>query len=131
METTHEARGDAHRSTRILIVDDSQLIRRCMAEVLSHEPNFEVCGEASEGLEAVQKCRELLPDLVLLDLNMPGISGLETARLLRQNIPEMSIVIMSCNDASQLMPLVVQAGADASLDKAQIATDLLNVINNV
>jgi DNA-binding NarL/FixJ family response regulator len=109
---------------RILIADDNQLVRRGVAEILSSLADCDVCGEASNGLEAFQKSREMRPDLVLLDISMPGTNGLETARLLRQAIPEIKILIMSHHDPVQLLPSVLEAGAHSCLDKSRIATDL-------
>ena len=84
---------------RILIADDNQLVRRGVAEILSSLAGCNVCGEASNGLEAFQKSQEMRPDLVLLDISMPGTNGLETARLLRQKIPEMKILIITHHDS--------------------------------
>ena len=115
---------------RILIADDNQLVRRGVAEILSSLADCHVCGEASNGLEAFQKSREMRPDLVLLDISMPGASGLETARLLRQEIPEIKILIMSHHDPVQLLPSVLEAGAYSCLDKSRIATDLPKTIKS-
>ena len=115
---------------RILIVDDNQLVRRGVAEILASLADCEVCGEASNGMEALQKSLEMRPDLVLLDISMPGISGLETARLLRQKLPEITILIMSQHDPVQLLPSVLEAGAYSCLDKTRIATDLPDAIKS-
>ena len=72
---------------RILIADDNDAVRRGVAGLLSSEAGWKVCGEASNGSEALQKARALLPDLILLDVSMPGMNGLDTARLLRERVP--------------------------------------------
>jgi two-component system response regulator NreC len=113
---------------RILIADDNQLVRRGVAEILASLADCDVCGEASNGLEAFQKSLEMRPDLVLLDISMPGTNGLETARLLRQEIPELKILIMSHHDPVQLLPSVLEAGAFSCLDKSRIAIDLPDTI---
>ncbi len=115
---------------RILIADDSKIVRHCIAELLSTDRTHEVCGEAANSDETLQKTSQLRPDLVLLDVSMPGVSGLETARLLRKQAPEVKILIMSHNDASQLLPQSKNAGADGCVDKAQIATQLLPMIQS-
>ena len=69
---------------RILIADDSDAVRRGVCGILSSEKDLEVCGEAKDGSEALQKARELMPDLILLDISMPGMNGLEVARRLRE-----------------------------------------------
>ena len=71
---------------RILMVDDNEQIRRGVMDILASKKNWNVCGEARDGTEAIWKARELLPDLILLDISMPGLNGLEAARLLRQEI---------------------------------------------
>jgi DNA-binding NarL/FixJ family response regulator len=115
---------------RILIADDNELIRRGVASLLANEAGLEVCGEARDGMDALQKAQELHPDLVLLDISMPGISGFETARLLRQSIPYIKILVMSFGDQPQLLPRVLEAGADECVDKARLASDLVRAINS-
>jgi two-component system, NarL family, nitrate/nitrite response regulator NarL len=116
---------------RILIVDDSEPVRRGVAGMLSSDSSWQVCGEASNSVEALEKARGLRPDLVLLDISMPGTNGLETARLLRQENPAIKILIMSHHDAAQLLPSALEAGADGCVDKAQIATDLPDAIKGM
>jgi DNA-binding NarL/FixJ family response regulator len=120
-----------HGLMRILIADDSQLVRRGVARVLSSHANWEVCAEASDGLDALQKAHEFRPDLILLDINMPGIDGLETSRRLRQELPGIKIVIMSHNDAARFLPEARKAGADGCVDKARIVADLPVVIEDI
>ncbi len=116
---------------RILIADDNELIRRGVADLLANEAGLEVCGEARDGMDALQKAQELHPDLVLLDISMPGITGYETARLLRESIPYIKILIMSFGDQPQLLPRVLEAGADDCVDKARLASDLLGAIKHL
>jgi two-component system, NarL family, nitrate/nitrite response regulator NarL len=80
---------------RILIVDDNERIRRGVMDILASKKNWNVCGEARDGTEAIRKARELLPELILLDISMPGLNGLEAARLLRQEIANTKILLMS------------------------------------
>lgn len=72
---------------RILIADDNDIVRRGVRGILARVANWEVCGEARDGSEALRKARELLPDLILLDISMPGTNGLEVARVLREEVP--------------------------------------------
>jgi DNA-binding NarL/FixJ family response regulator len=113
---------------RILIADDSDLVRRGIVRVLSVESGWTVCGEARDGLEAIQKAQELLPDLILLDISMPGMSGLEVARRLRVALPKVKLVIVSQHDTALMLPRVIEAGGDACLDKACLAADLVTTI---
>jgi two-component system, NarL family, response regulator NreC len=110
---------------RILIADDNDKVRRGIMEILSSATDLQVCGEARDGSEALRKARELMPDLVLLDVSMPDINGLEVARLLRKEVPEVKILVMSQHDPMRLLPDAIKAGAYACLDKGRLSTDLL------
>jgi DNA-binding NarL/FixJ family response regulator len=116
---------------RILIADDNDIVRRGVIELLCSEPDWEVCGEARNGLEALQKARELMPDLTLLDISMPGINGLEVARRLRAEVPHTKIIIVTHHDPLQTLPRVVEAGGNACIDKVRLGTDLLASIKSV
>jgi DNA-binding NarL/FixJ family response regulator len=113
---------------RILVADDSDVVRRAIVALLSKEPDVEVCGEAGGGVETLQKARELRPGVIVIDVSMPDIGGLETARLLRQDFPDTKIIVISQNDPAVLMSGVRNAGADACVDKSRLATDLINTI---
>ena len=113
---------------RILVADDSPLVRQGVTRTLSNENGWIVCGEAIDGNEVAFKARELQPDLVLLDIRMPGLSGLEAARLLRQEIPAIKILIMSQYERRELLPRVLEAGADDCIDKAKLGTDLVPAV---
>ena len=115
---------------RILIIDDSEAVRRGVKDLISSETSWEVCGEARDGMEGIQKARELHPDVILLDISMPGMNGLEVGRRLRQDSRLTIILIMSQNDASQLLPSAIAAGADGCVDKGRITVDLVAVIKN-
>ena len=116
---------------RILIADDNDAVRRGVVGILSSETGWQVCGEARDGAEALQKARELLPDLILLDVSMPGMNGLEAARLLRQELPEVKILVISQHDPIHLLPSVVDAGGDACVDKSRLSMDLVASIKSI
>ena len=124
-------RARQRTSLRILIADDNDMIRRGVAGLLSSEPNWEICGEARNGAEALLKVPELLPDLILLDVSMPGINGLEVAHLLRQDVPHLKILVMSQHDPIHLLPRVVAAGADGCVDKSHLSRDLVASIRRI
>jgi DNA-binding NarL/FixJ family response regulator len=115
---------------RILLADDNERIRRGVRAILSSKPDCEICGEATEGRETIRIARELLPDLILLDVSMPEMDGLQVTRLLRQALPPVKIVIMSQHDPAQLLPNALKAGANACVDKSLLATDLVAVISS-
>jgi two-component system response regulator NreC len=116
---------------RILIADDNDAVRRGVVGLLSSETDWKVCGEARDGSEALQKARELLPDLILLDVSMPGMNGLEVARLLRQELPEAKILVISQHDPIQLLPRVLEVGGNACVDKNRLGIDLVASIKSV
>jgi DNA-binding NarL/FixJ family response regulator len=116
---------------RILIADDNRNVRRGVANILSSRPSWEICGEAQDGAEAIQKASELLPDLILLDVSMPGLSGLEVAQTLRGKVGNARIVVMSQNDPAVLLPIALQAGAHACIDKSRLVHDLVPTIERI
>ena len=116
---------------RIFIADDNDAVRRGVVGLLSSETGWKVCGEARDGSEALQKARELRPDLILLDISMPGMNGLEVARLLRQELPEAKILVVSQHDPIRMLPSVVEAGGDGCVDKSRLGTDLVASIKNI
>src|ERR1700694_2466662 len=116
---------------RILIADDSDIVRRGVCKILSSEKDLEVCGEAKDGSEALQKARELLPDLILLDISMPGMNGLEAARCLREEVRQAKILVISQHDPLQLLPSVVAVGADGCGDKSRLSEDLVGRIKKI
>src|SRR6266700_7521380 len=79
----------------ILIADDNAFVRQRLGDLFSREPDFEVCGEAENGRKAVEEAQELHPDLILLDLSMPVMNGLDAARALKRLMPEMPIIMYS------------------------------------
>ena len=115
---------------RILIADDNEHVRRGVKSILARTP-WEVCGEAKDGDEAIQSAAALLPDLVLLDVSMPGISGLEVARQLHETSPAIKIVVMSQHDPVVLLPRALEMGAHACVDKGRLVTDLVPTIERV
>jgi DNA-binding NarL/FixJ family response regulator len=116
---------------RILIADDNRDVRRGVAKILSSRPSWEVCGEAQDGVEAIQKAIELLPDLILLDISMPGSSGMEVAQALREKVGNAKIVIMSQHEPTILLPIALQAGAHACIDKSRLVDDLVPTIEKI
>jgi DNA-binding NarL/FixJ family response regulator len=79
----------------VLIVDDNEIIRRGLREFFTAEPDFDVCGEAENGREAIEKAQELHPDLIVLDLSMPVMNGIDAARVLRKLMPTLPLIIFS------------------------------------
>lgn len=116
---------------RILIADDSDIVRRGIMALLSGRRPWTICGEASSGADALQKARELQPDLVLLDVNLPDANGLQIAHRLRADFPQLRILVISQHDPAQLLPRAVEAGANGCLDKGRLGIDLLSTIERM
>ena len=116
---------------RILIADDHHMVRRGVGDLLSKEVGWEICGEATDAAQAIQKASELNPDLVLLDISLPDGSGLEAARRIRQEIPHVRILMMSHHDATQFVQSALESGADGCIDKARLALDLVAMIKSL
>ena len=114
-------------SIRLLVVDDHEVARRGIRSVLGGNPNLEVVGEALDGEQAVEKVRELRPDIVLLDITLPGISGIEAARMIREVSPESRIVFVSQHDSLGMAKEALQV-AWCYVVKSDAGHDLLAAI---
>ncbi|WP_026973520.1 two-component system response regulator NarL [Aliagarivorans marinus] len=101
----------------IVVIDDHPLMRKGIIQYLSVDPQFKVVGEANNGAQGLEVCSELEPDIVLLDLNMKGLSGLDTLKLLRENQITSTIIILTVSDAKQDVIRLINAGADGYLLK--------------
>jgi len=113
---------------RILIVDDHPVVRRGLRALLSARPGWEVVDEAADGVEAVDKSGQLSPDVVVLDLSMPRMDGLEACRLIRKNVPASEILVVTQHDSPQMMREAEAAGARGYVVKSNIARDLLKAV---
>ncbi|ENO1846646.1 response regulator [Vibrio vulnificus] len=113
---------------RVMLVDDHPLMRRGINQLLSFEEQFEVVAEASNGTEAVAKAHENELDLILLDLNMKGMSGLDTLKALRADGCEASIVILTVSDSPADIEAIVKAGADGYLLKDTEPDELVELL---
>ncbi len=102
---------------RILLVDDHVLFRKGVAALLAMNPDFQVVGEAGDGLEAIAAARELLPDVVLMDIGMPRCNGLEATRILKREMPHIKIVILTVSDDDQHLFEAIKSGAQGYLLK--------------
>jgi PAS domain S-box-containing protein len=116
---------------RILIADDHELVRRGMRSVLSKRPDIEICGEAVDGSDAVKQCRELRPEIVLMDINMPRLNGLDAIREMRQAVPQVNIVVVTQHDTSEMMRQALIAGAKGYVLKSSISESLIAAIDTV
>lgn len=103
---------------RVLLADDHSLFREGLAGILNAQPDFEVVGEASDGLEALVKAQELAPDLILMDINMPGCDGLEATRQIKRDLPDVTIVMLTVRDENEKLFQAIRGGAQGYLLKS-------------
>ena len=104
--------------TRILIVDDSALVRNRLREMLQQHAEWKVCGEAANGLEALEKAQSVGPDLIVLDFLMPGRDGLQAARELGKLVPEVPILLFSMHLSRQLIDQARDVGVRGAVSKS-------------
>lgn len=117
--------------TRVLVVDDYEPWREYVRSVLARQPGFEVLGEVSDGLIAVRKAEELQPDLILLDLSLPSIHGIEAARLMRTIAPCSKILFLSENRHPEVAEAALNAGGHGFVVKSDCGRELLIAIKAV
>ena len=113
---------------RILVVDDKQLVRNGLRIFLELHDGMTVCGEASDGLEGIKKAFELRPDVILLDLNMPILDGLNAARLIREGSPKAEILIVTSYHSLEAARIAAEVGANGYVTKSLITSDLVPAI---
>ncbi|MFL6437541.1 MAG: response regulator transcription factor [Terriglobales bacterium] len=119
------------QSKRILVVDDFAAWRRFVNTLLTVTPEWQVDGEAASGVEAIARAQELQPDLVLLDINLPDINGLEVARQLQVLIPNAKIVFLTTEPSSRLVNAALSTGALGYLLKSQLVDELLQALQAI
>jgi len=103
--------------TRFLIVDDSELVRRSLRMVLQANPDWEICGEAADGVSAVEMFKELRPNIVILDFQMPGINGIETARRMAEIAPAIPVVLFTQHASADLERHALEVGIRSVVSK--------------
>ncbi len=116
---------------RILIADDHELIRRGVRSLLQNRPDFNVCGEAEDGVTAIEKALRLQPDLILMDIGMPHMNGLDATREIHKHLPQIDVLVLSQHDSPEIMRQALQAGARGYVVKSSIASDLIQGIETM
>ncbi len=115
---------------RILIADDHPAVRSSLRSLVQRRRGWDVCGEAADGLDAIEKAKELKPDVVLLDLSMPRMSGIQAAPLIRKELPQSEILIVSQHEAPDIARLVSEAGAYGYIPKSEVWSALVPAIES-
>jgi DNA-binding NarL/FixJ family response regulator len=116
---------------RILLVDDHPIVRQGLRTLLEGHPGWEVVGEASDGVEALDKATSLMPDVIVLDVTMPRMNGLEACRQIRQELKGLEILFVTQHDSPQMMREALDAGARGYVVKSNAARDLLEAVEAV
>src|SRR6266852_2143762 len=113
---------------RILLADDHEIVRRGLRSLLEKREGWEVCGEAGDGREAIEKALELKPDVVIVDIGMPNLNGLDTTRQLLQLDPHFKIIVLTITDSDQVIREALDAGARGFVLKSDAARDLVSAV---
>ena len=113
---------------RILIADDHEVVRRGLSALLQAQEGWEICAEASDGREAVEKAKLLKPDCVILDIGMPNLNGLAATRQLTQHDPSLKIIVLTITDSDHVIREALDAGARGFVLKSDAVRDLVSAI---
>lgn len=112
-------------AVRILIADDHEIFRRGVRTLIETHSKWQICAEATDGIDAVHKIRSLQPDIAILDINMPGMDGLEVLRMIQKDDPRPEVLVLSQYRAEELRVHALHAGAQAYMSKNEAGHDLL------
>lgn len=117
--------------TRILIADDHDIVRRGLCDLLEEHPGFEVCAEAADGWEAVERATQTRPDVAVLDYTMPGINGLEATRRIRAMLPDTEVLIFTMHDSEAVVREVLAVGARGYVLKSDAARYIIAAVEEL
>jgi two-component system nitrate/nitrite response regulator NarL len=119
------------KRTRVLLADDHPVIRHGIAACLNNHPQLEVVGEAGDGKETLRKAKELSPDIILMDIDMPHTNGLAVTELLRKELPQIKVLILSMSNSATFVPRILQSGARGYIAKDAPTEELVTAIETV
>jgi DNA-binding NarL/FixJ family response regulator len=119
------------RPLRVLVVDDNESVRRSICQILHSQADIEVTCQASDGADALNQARQHHPDLVLLDITMPTMNGLDAARILKREFPSLHVLIVSQHDSRGFQWAALAAGASGYVVKSNAAQDLLPEVRRI
>jgi DNA-binding NarL/FixJ family response regulator len=118
-------------TVRILVVDDFELFHQFVRSIMAGNPELQIVGYASDGLEAVQKAVELKPDAILMDIGLPSLNGIEAARQIRKLVPESKIIFLSQESSVEVVQEAMGVGAEGYLIKVMAGWELLTAVGAV
>jgi DNA-binding NarL/FixJ family response regulator len=131
-ESKHPSAGLSRpAAVRVLVVEDFAAFRQFICLTLGNSPDFRVIGEASDGLEALQMAVELRPDLILLDIGLPSLNGLEVARQMRSLVPESKIIFLTVESSADMVQEALSVGARGYVVKTMAESELLTAMEAV
>lgn len=116
---------------RVLIADDHVIVREGLRTILEAQPDIEVVGEATDGEEAVNKTKEIKPDIVLMDITMPGMNGLDATRQIKQYTPDVRILILTMHEGDEYFFKLLEAGASGYFVKGGSSAELISALRAV
>jgi LuxR family maltose regulon positive regulatory protein len=116
---------------RVLIVDDHAVIRRGVQGILSTYPEWDLCGEADNGQDAIRLAGELAPEVVIMDISMPGMNGLEATRIIHDVLPETKVLLLTLHSSSEFVRSAFRAGARGYVLKSDAENELVRALNVV
>jgi DNA-binding NarL/FixJ family response regulator len=127
----HHLVGSGINNLKILVVDDHDIIRRGLKDLLTAKPGWEVCAEAKTGREAVTLAEQLKPEIIVMDISMPDLNGLEAARRIHKVLPKTGILILTMHFSDQLVRDVVEAGARGYILKSDADKELVTAVDSI
>jgi DNA-binding NarL/FixJ family response regulator len=119
------------KGVRILLADDHEIVRHGLRRLLETQSGWEICGEAGSGTEAVEKARQLKPDIAILDYSMPELNGAEAARQILAHAPETEILILTMHDSEQLLREVLALGARGYVLKSDAMSEMVKAVRSL
>jgi DNA-binding NarL/FixJ family response regulator len=128
-EATHE--NKMKKRIKLLLVDDHPVVRKGISSCLARHEHLQIVGEAADGVEALKKARELMPDIVLMDIDMPEKDGLEVTELLRKELPKIKVLVLSMHSNTDYVMRIIQSGASGYILKEAPTEDLVRAIDIV
>ena len=119
------------KKIKVVVADDHTILRQGIKALLNNQEEIEVVGEAKDGREAIKVIEELLPDVILMDIAMPGLNGLEATRRIKKKFPKTKVVVLTMHTNEEYIFQILNAGADGYLVKETAFQDLISAINSV